>query len=163
MIVATEIRTTHWKHFQARALEWLNAGILICWGLYLLLHPGMFSDPRVSAMWTGLGTIAAQPTWGVVALIGGGVRASALYVNGRSKRTPLIRLIASFFSAFILTQITMGLFNSDTPNTGVIVYSALVLADLYSAFRSSADAMFVAQHGKDQSEPSRAVSAATHS
>lgn len=157
MIVATT-KTTVWKHFQARFAEWFNAGILFSWGAYVILHPGMMTDPRVSALWQGLLRVAAQETWGMLALIVGFARMAALYVNGSHRRTPMVRLIASFFSAFILTQIVVGLFNGDGPNTGRIIYPALILADIYSAFRASADMTFVARHDLEaQAEPDRVV------
>lgn len=159
MIVATQVKTTHWKHFPARAPEWLNAAILICWGSYVLMHPAMFLDDRTKAMFQGMIAFAPQPVWGYTALIVGLGRGTALYINGRSKRTPTIRLLASFFSAFILTQITMALFKGDGPNTGMAVYPWLVLADMYSAFRASADMTFVArQDDPVKPEPGRAVS-----
>lgn len=148
MLIATEIRTAAWQHFQARFAEWMNSGILACWGAYLILHPGLFADPRVAAQWAGLNAAGAQQTWGLVALIVGLSRLGALWINGRHKRTPMVRLLASFFSAFILTQIVLGLWNSGVPNTGIIVYSFLVLADIYSAFRASADMTFVARQNE---------------
>jgi hypothetical protein len=134
-----------WKHFAARALEWQNAAILMVWGAYLILHPGMFVDPRVATLWSGLRLIAAQETWGIVAFAVGFARLFALYVNGRHTRTPLIRLVASFFSAFVWTQVVLGMNNSGVPNTGLVVYTGLILADIYSAFRASADVTFVAR------------------
>lgn len=142
-----------WKHFAARALEWQNAAILTCWGAYVILHPGMFTDPRVANLWTGLIKIAAQETWGIVAFAVGFARLAALYVNGRHTRTPLVRLVTSFFSAFVWTQVVIGMANSAVPNTGLVVYTGLVLADIYSAFRASADVTYVArqQQGKVES------------
>jgi len=146
MIVATtSTRTTIWKHFQARFAEWLNAGILFFWGMYVLMHPGMMTAPGVAALWTGLLSIASEQTWGMLALIVGLTRGMALYINGAHRRTPMIRLIASFFSAFIITQIVVGMLNGGAPNTGLIVYPALIIADIYSAFRASADMTFVAR------------------
>lgn len=161
MLIATT-RTTVWKHFQARFAEWFNAGILTFWGCYVILHPGMMADPRVVALWQGLTNMAPQETWGMVALVVGLARSMALYVNGAHKRTPLIRLVACFLSAFILTQITLGLFHGNGPNTGLVIYPALILADIYSAFRASADMTFVARQDleTEHSEPGRVVSIA---
>lgn len=160
MLIATETRVAAWNHFQARFAEWMNAVILVGFGLYLLTHPGMFDDPRVTALWAGLKGIGAQATWALVCVIIGSSRLTALYINGRHKRTPMIRLVASFFSAFILTQICLGLWASEAPNTGLIVYPVLVMADIYSAFRASADMTFVARQDQvnENAEPGRAVS-----
>ncbi len=134
-----------WKHFAARALEWLNAGLLTSWGSYVILHPGMFSDPRVASLWTGLLKIATQETWGIIAFAVGFARLAALYINGNHKRTPMVRLATSFFSAFVWTQVVIGMANSGVPNTGLVVYTGLILADIYSAFRASADVQYVAR------------------
>jgi hypothetical protein len=145
MIVALETRTAAWHHFQARFAEWMNTVVLIGFGTYLILHPGMFDDPRVSALWVGLKAAAPQETWGLMSLLIGMARGGALWINGRHTRTPMVRLIACFFSAFILTQIVLGLWKAGVPNTGVIIYPVLILADLYSAFRASSDMTFVAR------------------
>ncbi len=148
MLIATEVRTAAWNHFQARFAEWMNAIIVGGFGSYLILHPGMFDDARVAALWSGMKAAGSQPTWGLACLVVGFARIGALWINGRHKRTPMVRLIASFFSAFIITQICLALWNTGVPNTGLIVYPVLVLADLYSAFRASADMTFVARQDK---------------
>lgn len=134
-----------WKHFQARFAEWFNAFVMTMWGVYVILHPGMFADPRLAALWVGLVQVADQQTWGLLAFCVGLVRLGALYVNGRRKATPSIRLAASFVSAFIWTQIVLGMWNGNTPNTGLVIYPMLILADIYSAFRAGSDATYVAR------------------
>lgn len=159
MLVATEVRTAAWNHFQARFAEWMNAAIVGGFGIYLILHPGMFDDPRVAALWRGVKATGSQESWGLVCLLVGTARVAALWINGCHTRTPMVRLIASFFSALILTQICLGMLNAGVPNTGLVVYPILVLADLYSAFRASADMTFVARQKEEQeAEPSRVVS-----
>jgi hypothetical protein len=152
MIVATTTKQTTWQHFQARFAEWQNATILTIWGSYVILHPGMFVAPKSGAIFIGLISVASQETWGMMALLVGVCRAAALYINGKHARTPAIRLISSFFSAFIITQIFVGLLNSGTPTTGLAVYPVLILADIYSAFRASADMTFVARQGLEMSD-----------
>lgn len=165
MIVATEVKTTAWNHFQARFAEWMNAFVLFGFGAYLVLHPAMFDDPRVSALWSGMKAAGTQGSWGLVCLIVGTGRFAALWINGRHKRTPMVRLIASFFSAFIITQICLGLWNAGVPNTGLIIYPVLVLADLYSAFRASADMTYVARQDEanESAESGRVVNFAQRS
>lgn len=160
MIVALETRTAAWHHFQARFAEWQNAIVLFGFGCYLILHPGMFEDPRVAALWSGLKAAAPQQAWGLICVLVGVARIGALWINGKHKRTPMVRLVASFFSAFVLTQIVLGLWNAGVPNTGLILYAVLILADLYSAFRASSDMTFVArqeQSEKPTAEPGRVV------
>jgi len=139
--------------------------ILVALGLYLILNPGLFDDASMGA-WSGLKTVAAQPTWGLILLVMGLARIVALYINGRHRRTPVVRLVASFFSAFVITQISLGMWNSGVPSTDLVVYPILVLADVYSAFRASADMTYVAHKDAPEQfglESPRAVSNSQHS
>lgn len=106
------------KHFAARAPEWFASGTMALWGLYLFLHPNLFEDPRLSEVFKGLNTFD-QSTWATAALTVGVVRGMALFVNGAYTRTPLIRLLTAFLSAFIWTQVLIGLFKSGVPNLGL--------------------------------------------
>jgi hypothetical protein len=146
-----EAKPTWKKHLQARFAEWFNAFVMMMWGAYVILHPGMFVDPRVSAIWGGLLQVASQQTWGLIAFVNGSIRLGALYVNGRRKVTPSIRLAASFVSAFIWTQIVLGIWNGGVSNPGLMIYPALILGDIYSAFRAGSDATFVARQDVSES------------
>lgn len=146
------------QHFPARAIEWLNAGALASWGLYVLLHPQMFTNPATRELFAGLTEITwgltADPAllWGLTALLVGLARAVALFVNGAYGRTPLVRLGTSFASAFIWTQVIIGLMHSGVPNTGLVVYSWLVVADIISAYRASQDAVYAEKQRRDSWE-----------
>jgi hypothetical protein len=132
-------------HFPARLPEWQNAGWLTCWGVYVSLHPGMFTDPETSGIFSGMAALVAWTgmapagVWGVCAILVGMVRAAALFINGAYARTPIVRLIASAISAFVISQIVIGLVRSGVPNTGVVTYFWLFLADIASAYRASSD------------------------
>jgi len=134
-----------WKHFQVRFPEWLCAIVLTAWGLYLTTHPTMFTDPKTAPLWAGMNAMMSQPLWGMVATVVGVLRMGALYVNGAHSRTPMVRLIASFFSAFIWTQVLVGLWHANVSNTGLIAYTGYLVADIYSAFRASGDVTLAAK------------------
>lgn len=142
------------QHWPARKMEWLMAGFLLCWGVYVLLHPGLFTDPATSVLLAGLASISAPLTiypalaWGGVAAMTGLCRAMALFVNGAWTRTPMVRLIASFVSMFVLTQIVVGLWKSGVPNLGLVCYPWFVVADLLSAYRAAVDVV----HAEKQRE-----------
>lgn len=131
--------STTWQHFQVRFSEWFGAACLFAWGIYVILHPGMMTAEGTGVMFSGMVAMMPQQTWGLVAVIVGFARLGALYVNGHHQRTPLIRLIASFFSAFVWTQVVVGMFNAGVAQTGVVIYTGMVCADIYSAFRASGD------------------------
>lgn len=154
MILAVE-RSTTWQHFQVRFSEWFGAACLFAWGIYVTLHPGMFTAPGAGVMFSGMVAIMPQQSWGLMAVLTGFARLAALYVNGHHKRTPSIRLVASFFSAFVWTQVVVGLYNAGIAQTGVVIYTAMVCADIYSAFRASGDVTVVARLSRQKNEGSR--------
>lgn len=127
------------KHFPARALEWFCGILLLSWGFYVLLHPGMFQGSS-SLIFSGLDMIASQELWGLAAFSLGFLRLIALYINGQWTRTPLIRVCVSFASVFMWFWITVGLYKSGIDQTGLAIYPWLVVADMYSAFRAASDA-----------------------
>lgn len=127
------------RHFEARAIEWWNGFILLAWGAYVILHPGLFQGPT-GPTWTGLLMIADQEVWGFSAFVIGSIRVVALFINGKWGVTPLIRVLTSFMSVFVWFWIAVGLIKSGIPNTGIVVYSWLMVADMYSAYRAASDA-----------------------
>lgn len=142
------------EHWPARKMEWLMAGFLLGWGVYVLLHPGLFTDGPTAVLFSGMASLSAPFTvypalaWGGTAALTGLCRGMALFVNGAWTRTPLIRLIASFASMFVVTQIVVGLWKSGVPNTGLVVYPWLIVADLLSAYRAAVDVV----HAEKQRE-----------
>lgn len=149
------------QHWPARKLEWLMSGFMIAWGIYVLLHPGLFTDPATAQVFGGLAALSAPISefpalvWGGSCFIVGLGRAIALFVNGAWTRTPLIRLIASFISMFIVTQIVIGLWQSGVPNTGLVVYPWFVIADLLSAYRAAVDVVHAEKQREVEKETRR--------
>lgn len=127
------------RHFEARASEWVSALILTIWGAYVILHPGLF-DGVTAPVWQVHKALATQEVWGFGAFTAGIIRVVALFINGRWGLTPLIRVATSFLSVFVWFWVAVGLFLADFANTGIVVYSGLMLADMYSAFRAASDA-----------------------
>lgn len=132
-------------HFPARFPEWMNAGIMASWGAYVLLHQDIFTRPPTSYLFAGLtnwSMAGYEPAavWGVLTLVVGLIRACALFVNGAYSRTPVIRLATSAFSAFVWSQIVIGLWKTGIPNVGLVVYGWLVVIDMASAYRAGLDA-----------------------
>lgn len=131
------------QHFPARWPEWFMAGLAFAWGAYVSLHPQLFTNPATREMLSGMAAMARNfppsAVWGLSAVVLGVVRAAALFVNGAYTRTPLIRLLMSFASIFIWTQVVVGLVKSGIPNIGLVVYSGLIVMDIVSACRASTD------------------------
>lgn len=131
-------------HFPARALEWFGAGVMFTYGYYVVTHPQLFTAPETRALFSGLARIAeffGQPpiAIGIMAIVTGLIRAGALFVNGAVTKTPLVRLMTSFASAYIWTSVTLGLVMADVANTGLVVYPWLLIADIVSGYRAGYD------------------------
>lgn len=149
------------QHWPARKLEWLMSGFMMAWGLYVLFHPQLFTAPETAALFAGLADLSSSISeypalvWGGSCFTVGLGRAVALFINGAWTRTPLIRLIASFVSMFIMTQIVVGMWNSGVPNTGLVVYPWLVIADLLSAYRAAVDVVHAEKQREVEKETRR--------
>lgn len=130
------------KHFPARIPEWANAWCLLGWGAYTILHPGVFQQPYLQGLVDAAGavtTFEAERFWGLVTVVVGMTRLCALFVNGSYSRTPMIRLIASLVSAFVWTQIILGIWVTDVPAHGLVMYTTALVLDLISAYRAACD------------------------
>lgn len=134
------------RHFPARVPEWWMSLMLVGWGSYIVLHPEMFDDPSTREVFSGMVAMAGDfdPAgfWGLSAVVIGFLRSCALFINGAYTRTPMIRLGMSFLSAFIWTQVAIGLYQSGVANMGVVVYAGLVTLDIVSAYRAATDMVF---------------------
>lgn len=132
------------EHFEARAIEWGMAGWAITWGLQALLIPSIFvnpvTGPATSLMYKSVEWMGGNPgtTLGLLVLLTGLFRAAALFINGLWKATPVIRIVTSAVSGFVVANIVVGL-ASGPPNFGVVTYTWLFFADCLSASRAARD------------------------
>lgn len=149
------------QHFPARWPEWFMSAELFLWGVYVALHPQLFTNPATRTLLSGLtgmaGGFPPSAVWGLSAVSMGMCRAAALFINGAYTRTPLIRLLMSFGSAFIWTQVVIGLMKSGVPNTGLTVYAGLVVMDIVSAYRAATDMVFAEKAAHDLKQERRRV------
>jgi hypothetical protein len=129
------------EHFPARTPEWANSLTLFAWGTYILWHPGMFSAEYFSGLYAmGLHwSSSPERFWGWLTVTVGLVRACALFVNGAYSRTPMVRMLAGLVSAFIWTQVILGVMASGKPALGIVMYASALLLDMISAYRASCD------------------------
>jgi hypothetical protein len=142
-------------HFTARTLEWFGAGVMTHFGYYILTHPQLFTQDQTKELFSGLVTVAAKfgqapQAIGVVALLTGLLRATALFINGSYSKTPLIRLITAFASMYFWTNIVLGFTLSNVANTGLVVYPWWLLADVVSSYRAGYD-LVIAENIRKQS------------
>lgn len=133
-------------HFPARLPEWFMAlCFMVPWGIYTILHPHMWEAPATAAMLRGMASMVdwtgyhPSAVWGLAAIIVGLVRAAALFINGAYARTPVVRLLASAVSAFLISQIIAGLIRADIATFGLVTYTTLFLLDVASGYRAASD------------------------
>lgn len=122
--------------FPLRVIEWMAAGILMTWGIVLLGPSDVFANPAFA----GLAQLGHENTWGMACFVVGFVRFMALVINGAWRPSPHIRMVMAFVSCFFWLQISLGMFSTGVATTGIAVYPWILLADIYSTFRASADA-----------------------
>lgn len=130
------------EHFRARAPEWALSIMMIIWGVIVYAPGDTFTTPA----WAVMQLIASERTWGVCALLIGGLRLIALIMNGTFWQTwygrlsPHIRAVMAFLSCFVWLQISIGLAKSDAVSTGLAIYPLLLALDLYNGMSASHDA-----------------------
>ena len=150
------------QHFPARKTEWLMGGLAICWGLYTLQNPDIFTNPETAYVLRKMVEMASvlgvHPAllWGGSAVIAGVIRIVALIINGAYVRTPFWRAVAAFATMLIFTQVSIALWKSGVPNWGLVVYPWLVIADLLSSYRAAQDTVLAEVNRRSQKEASGA-------
>lgn len=129
--------TIRWPdHFPVRVLEWFLASIMLTYSPVFLFGTGLFDRPFFQPMQN----IWPQYLWGWMFLIMSLIHLSALYVNGTRRKSPHVRATCSGLSAIIWLQMDFGMFLSDKPNFGMVLYTWFVIASIYNAIRASMDA-----------------------
>lgn len=130
--------------FHGRGLEWFSSLVMLGWAL-VLAHPAQTLEGPAYQAFRRLGT--TEEAWCVVFAIIATARIAALVINGRWPRGPYVRMFGSFFGVVTWAQIGWlfidGAFIArGVPNTGMVVYPLLALADLSSIYRASFDTRY---------------------
>ena len=128
-----------------RDTEWLSSLIMCVWALVLAVPGDSLAGPSFSAFHR-LGL--TETFWSCAFGATGGLRLAALYINGRSPRTPYARMLGAFFGflswgqvGFLVYEGTMQTLGVVSP--GVAVYGVLAAMELRSLYRASYDARYV--------------------
>lgn len=122
-----------------RLVEWLFAGMMLSWGCWLL-NPGWntFDNPQYAA----LALIVPEEVWGAWSVAVAAIRIAALVINGRYRRTPLLRLACSLLGLVWWLVLIYLFVVSPHPNpaAGFSWYPVFVVFEAISCWRSAADA-----------------------
>lgn len=130
---------------QDRGLEWFSAAVMVAWGLTLAMPGNTLDGANFLAFHRS--PWMTETFWATAFGLVGGGRFVALYINGRSPRTPHARIVGAVFGVLSWSQvsllITEGTYHSTgVASTGTGVYALLALADLFSVFRAAHDARY---------------------
>jgi hypothetical protein len=131
-------------HFPVRFSEWTMTYALFGLGWVLWLDPLTFDK---TASFAEMARWADERTWALVCMAAAFLRLIALVVNGTFKDhfpySPHLRGFASLVACTFWGQVTLGIvvsaYNSGGAWTGLVIYSAAMLTDMWNLFRSWAD------------------------
>ena len=128
-----------------RDIEWFCALVMIAWASILTLPGDSFYSPTYSAFDRAE---MGEEFWGALFAGVGIGRAVALYINGRSPRTPLFRMAGALVGFFAWAQLAVtlaigswGSMHNISP--GVAVYTMFTLAEFRSLCRAGYDARYL--------------------
>jgi len=127
------------ERFPARALEWLCSGLIFALGLAMLIFPASFDRVGLESF----SQLMRPAAWAAMGVALGGMRLSALFINGRDPRVSIPARLAGAVLGAGYYGLFVGRFAEGSTSTsiafGVVTYSALMLADIYNAMRVTAD------------------------
>lgn len=128
------VRIRH--RFGPRLSEWFLAVITLQWGIVLLLPGDVFADP----IWHISASIMSEGQWGWLMIVLGVLRLGGLIVNGaRREVTPWIRVISAGIGFLIWSGIAFALGFSGYVTTGLAVYPAIAVLELFNIHRAAHD------------------------
>ncbi|BCM83570.1 hypothetical protein [Methylobacterium indicum] len=132
------IRVIPTVYTPARDLEWCAAAMAFAFGLVLALPGNTFST---GAHWLRFAAIMPEGGWAFMMVSLALVRMAALTINGRWRRTPLLRAICAVLGAAVWGYVALLMYApfAGGIQTGVGVYTVAALADIWSAYRSGRD------------------------
>lgn len=127
--------------------EWLSSVLMCAWALVLAFPGDSLAGPSFSAFHRyGL----TETIWACAFGAMGGMRLAALYINGRSPRTPYARMLCAFFGFLAWGQVAILVYQGTAATLGVVspgvaIYGILSGVELRSLYRASYDARYVAR------------------
>lgn len=118
-------------HFLSRWFEWVLAAMILNFG-WTLLRPGATFD--TSHSFDVMARFANEITWGICLTLIGGLRLTALVINGSIERfkvaSPYVRSACSGLSVFVWLSISLGVYASGQPVPGGGTYFGIMIAEI---------------------------------
>lgn len=123
-----------------RMVEWMFAAMMTVWGLWLL-NP--YFTTFTSPSYAPLATLFPEWVWGAWSVSIGTVRLIALYINGRYRRTPILRIVCAVLGMawwIVLIYLVAAQGAPFNPPAGFSWYFVFVIFEGISCFRAAGDA-----------------------
>lgn len=132
------IRVVPTVYTPARDLEWFAAFMALAFGAILALPGNTFAT---GLHWQRFAAIMPEGGWAALMIALALVRMAALTINGRWRRTPLLRALCAVLGAAVWGYVALLMYApyAGGIQTGVGVYAVAALADIVSARRSGRD------------------------
>lgn len=145
MIIA-HFRRSIRQHLLGRASEWALAVMIFNWGIILNFVGPIFDRP----IFADLAANISQESWSIVCMVLGGGRIIVLIINGAWRGSPHLRGGLAFLSMFFWFEISLGLFKTGIPTTGLAIYPVLFFLDLANVLRAADEAAIVDRTLKEE-------------
>lgn len=127
------------EHLDVRMPEWISAGILILYGINLVLTPTSWTNPEA---WTLMLSLLSEDNWGLTCVAAGVAWLMALTVNGTfsgtlySRYSPLVRGLCALLSAAIWFLVVMSVLTAESSGRGIYPLPlALSIWCIFNAWR----------------------------
>lgn len=133
-----------------RRVEYLSASIMVGWAAILALPGNTIRENDAFSSFIDRGWTETELA--VLLGVAGVTWLGALWVNGHHRRSPVVRCLAAMVGALTWSHVCILLvtnaIQSGVASTGIAVYGLLALFDLFSCYRSAADAYHAHVLGK---------------
>lgn len=123
--------------FERRRLECFFAAVTFGFGVWLLMPAASMNTDAFRQLLR----MMEEQLWGAMFLLNGLIHALALAINGKRWWSPLVRWVASFFTASLYLVMVAGFYQSGWASTAVYTYLSLSIGAAFCAAWAWKDAV----------------------
>lgn len=129
-------------HYPTRTAEWVTACVLMAFAFILTL-PG--DTLKISDSFNAFVQLGVEETMLAVPMaMVSSLRMAGLYINGRWRKSPMLRMVGAIFGATIFSLLTISFIYpyvvlSIPASTAIGTYGVLCVADVFAAYRAGKD------------------------
>ena len=138
-IISAAIHRVAWEKYPTRTVEHMLAWMVVVWSFAVAWPGNMMVGPSFAALLV----IAPEQFWGWSGVVLGVLRLIALYVNGRWRRTPGLRLLGAASGMIwwiVLSACYWVAVENGAPDFPMrYVFYVFIAFEVYSCFRCGQD------------------------